>query len=182
VNALQDYVFHVGIPCRMMWGRQPNYRGSHIVRKVCLHLVHSSGGTWPFDHTTWKQAFPDTHNYLQKFPRFFDAPRISGFFRPLQYSRLSAWACLLGMAFEGVPGFVVQGFKEAYTQGRVTPKVWSQADEMAVSVSGHAAHPLWVAYFCMKVLQGQIEVTLEDRRFLLLTVPEYNGTIDISKL
>jgi hypothetical protein len=53
---------------------------------------------------------------------------------------------------------------------------------MAVSVSGHAAHPLWVAYFCMKVLQGQIEVTLEDRRFLLLTVPEYNGTIDISKL
>jgi hypothetical protein len=88
----------------------------------------------------------------------------------------------LGLAFEGVPGFVVQGFKEAYTQGRVTPKVWSQADEMAVSVSGHAAHPLWVAYFCMKVLQGQIEVTLEDKRFLLLTVPEYNGTIDISKL
>jgi hypothetical protein len=70
VNALQDYVFHVSIPCSMMWGRQPNYYGSHIVRKVCLHLVHSSGGTWPFDHTTWKQAFPDTHNYLQKFPRF----------------------------------------------------------------------------------------------------------------
>ena len=182
VNALQDYVFNASIPRGMMWGRQPNYHGSHIVRKVCLHLVHSSGGTWPFDHTTWKQAFPDTHNYLQKFPRFFDAPRISGFFRPLQYSRLSAWACLLGMAFEGVPGFVVQGFKEAYTQGRVTPKVWSQADEMAVSVSGHAAHPLWVAYFCMKVLQGKGEVTPEDMRLLLLTVPEYTGSIDISKL
>ena len=89
---------------------------------------------------------------------------------------------MLGLAFEGVPGFVVQGFKEAYTQGRVTQRVWSQADQMAVSVSGHAAHPLWVAYFCMKVLQGQTEVTPEDMRFLLLIVPEYTGSIDTSKL
>ena len=182
VNALQDYVFNASIPRGMMWGRQPNYHGSHIVRKVCLHLVQSSGGKWIFDQTTWNQASPDANGYLQKIPRFFDIHRMSGFFRPLQYSRLSAWACLLGMAFEGVPGLVVQGFKEAYTQGRVTPKVWSQADEMAVSVSGHAAHPLWVAYFCMKVLQGQSEVTHEDMRFLLLTAPEYSGSIDISKL
>jgi hypothetical protein len=182
VNALQDYVLNASIPRGMLWGRQPNYHGSHIVRKVCLHLEQSSGGKWPFDRTSLMQASPDTNGYFHKVPRFLDQPRIASAFRPIQYSRLSAWACLLGMAFDGVPGFSVQGFKEAYAQGRVTPNVWSQADEMAVSVSGHAAHPLWVAYFCMHVLQGRTAVTQEDTRLLLLTTPEYSGSADISKL
>ena len=179
VEDLQGYVFSTGIPLCMQWGRQPNYHGDHLVRKIMLHMLQATGAPWPFDRQAWAQAAPDVSCYMERVPSCLTAKRLAGAFQPMDISRLEMWACLMGMALQGVGALTVDGFAEAVQAGQVTPLIWAQADAMAFQVGQHAAPPLWVAHFCMKVLRGDAIVTEADRHFLLTTAPERNGRFTV---
>ena len=176
VENLQGYVLSACIPSSLQWGRVHNYHGDHLVRKTVLHMLQDTKAPWPFDRGSWALAAPDKNEYLAQIPAALNANRMASAFQPMAISRVEMWACLMGMALKGVTGMRVDGFAEAVAAGWITPPIWALADAMAFRVSGHAAHPLWVAYFCMKALSGTVDVTAADRRFLLTTALEKNGS------
>ena len=60
------------------------------------------------------------------------------------------WTCLLNIAFAKV-----EGFEEAFTQGRIGVEQWDVARTHLQATFGHSPHPKQVASLVMAMLDGK---------------------------
>ena len=105
MQAYEELVFHPSVPHEMAWGRRSGvYHGEHIVRKLVLLHYHSGDVEWQWGSRAAIVSFgPDKCEYLKTVPKEWKEAKIRRVFYPLDLTRLSMWACLVGLAFKRKP-------------------------------------------------------------------------------
>ena len=101
-RALEAAIFSAMVPERMQWGRsRGTYPGQHIVRKLVLKYEAEIG------KMNWCRAAilagPDVKGHLESLTDW-TAPVLRSTFSPVAPSRISMWACLMGLTFKTLPG------------------------------------------------------------------------------
>ena len=136
ISAYEELIFHPSVPHDMAWGRRQGvYHGEHIVRKLWLCDFHGVDG-WKLETVAdIKRCGPDKCQYLQTLPREWSASRVRTQFAPLDPSRLSMWACLIGLAFKRSPEV-----REACAAGQISKDLFAASALAVQKKLGHNPH------------------------------------------
>jgi len=137
IEAYESMIFHPSVPHEMAWGRRAGvYHGGHIVRKLVLVHYHQEHTQWKWNSRSDILKFgPDKCEYLKTVPAEWAATKIRSVFWPVDPSRLSMWACLVGLAFKkNKPA------RQACAQGRFIVDLFAASAEALKAEFGDIPH------------------------------------------
>ena len=149
--AFQDFVFSEKIPLRLKWGRQTEaYHGRNIVRKLWLQVYHANEDAFKINSLDEIRSFgPDVCDYLSCFSRLWSGCRVRKSFAPVSPTRLSMWACLVGIAFKKS-----EAVRQAVERDLISASLFEECSAQLVREKGHSPH-IWDVFL-------RAMATLED--------------------
>ena len=137
ISAYEDLIFNPSVPHEMAWGRRSGvYHGEHLVRKLALIHYERPGSGWQWNSRADIMNFgPDKCEYMNTLPVRWKASRIVSEFWPVDPSRYSMWACLVGVALKTCPDV-----KEACAARRITKDMFAASAQELKAKLGHNPH------------------------------------------
>ena len=122
---------------------------SNKFRKIFLKYHDAMGSDrWLWNRTAFMSVGPDAKSHLEALPWTARPEAVVKMFSPIHPTRVSMWACLMGMAFKQVPGAV-----DAWRSGRATPELFRQHAERLKRGSGSTPHIKFVWKSILQELQ-----------------------------
>ena len=151
ILAFEDFVLSEKIPLRLSWGRQPGaYHGEHIVRKLWLQVYHANEDAFKINSLDEIRSFgPDVCDYLSCFSRLWSGCRVRSCFAPVSPTRLSMWACLVGIAFKKS-----EAVRQAVKRDLISASLFEECSAQLVREKGHSPHIWDVCLRAVATLEG----------------------------
>ena len=136
-RAFEAFVLSEKIPLRLSWGRQPGaYHGLHIVRKLWLVVYHANEDAFKLNSLDDIRSFgPDVCDYLGCLSRMWAGSRVRSRFAPVSPTRLSMWACLVGIALKKS-----EAVRQAVKRDLISASLFEECSAQLFREKGHSPH------------------------------------------
>ena len=120
------------------------------MRKLWLLVYHANQDAFKLNSLDAIRSFgPDVCEYLSCFSRMWQASRVRRCFEPVSPTRLSMWACLVGIAFKKS-----EAVRQAVKRDLISASLFEECSAQLVREKGHSPH-VWDVFL-------RAVATLED--------------------
>ena len=118
------------------------------MRKLWLVVYHANEDAFKLNSLDDIRSFgPDVCDYLGCLSRIWTGSRVRGRFAPVSPTRLSMWACLVGIAFKKS-----EAVRQAVKRDLISASLFEECSAQLVREKGHSPHIMDV-FFCVQWLR-----------------------------